>query len=118
MNKKDIMRICKELCYAADYKILDGTVERPKHIRLKGIGDIWPTTGTLKLNGKNGFYKKESGVYKLGEILKGGDKVLGVKKRMRQEIDDLKSYFEALNEQVKHLTECMEAIQHDIELLK
>lgn len=112
------MSICKELCYKADYEILDGTHEYPKHIRLNGIGDIWPTTGTLKLNGSKAWFKKAKGVYKLADILGSGDKILNVKKGMRTEINDLKNYFEALNEQVKHLTECMEAIQHDIELLK
>lgn len=117
MNKQEIMQVCKELCYKADYEILDGTHEYPKHIRLIGIGDIWPTTGTLKLNGNKSWFKKSKGVYKLAELLGCKDKILNVKKGMRQEINDLKAYFEALNEQVKHLTECMESIQYDIEMM-
>lgn len=118
MDKKERMKICKELCYEADYDILDGTHDYPKHIRLNGIGDIWPTTGTLKLNGNKNWFKGSKGVYKLAEVLGKKDNVLHVKKGMRQDINELKSYFEGINEQVKHLTECMESIQHDIELLK
>lgn len=118
MDKEERIRLCKELCYKADYEILNGTHEYPKHIRLNGVGDIWPTTGTLKLNGSKDFYKGSKGVYKLAEVLGNKDAVLNVKKGMRQEINDLKSYVKYLNEQVKHLTGCVESIQYDIEILK
>lgn len=118
MDKKERMKLCKELCYKADYEILNGTHEYPKHIRLIGIGDIWPTTGTLKVNGDKNFYKGTKGVFKLAELLGKKDTILHVKKGMRKEINDLKVYFEALNEQMKNLTDCMETMMHDIELLK
>jgi hypothetical protein len=118
MNKKEVMKVCKELCYKASYEILSGTHEYPTHIRLDGIGDIWPTTGTLKLNGQKNFFKSSKGVYKLAEILESKTEILHVKKGMRVEINDLKSYFEAMSEQIKHLTECLESVQYDLETLK
>lgn len=118
MDKKERMKIIKELCYKADYELLDGTHEYPKHIRLNGIGDIWPTTGTLKLNGKGGFFKGSKGAYKLAEVLGKQSTVLNVKKGMRQEINDIKKLFEAMNEQVIHLTECLEDIQFTLESKK
>ena len=118
MNKKEIMKICKELCYKSSYEILNGSHEHPTHIRLDGIGDIWPTTGTLKLNGQKSFFKGAKGVYKLAEILESKTEILHVKKGMRAEINDLKAYIEAMNEQIKHLTEFLESVQYDIETLK
>lgn len=117
MDKKERMKLCKELCYKVDYEILDGTHEYPKHIRLRGIGDIWATTGTLKLNGDKNFYKGSKGVCKLAEVLDKKHVTLHVKKGMRQDIDELKACFEALNNQVQHLTECLESMQYDIEMM-
>lgn len=117
MDKKERMKLCKELCYKADYEILDGTHEYPKHIRLNGIGDIWPTTGTLKLNGSKAWFKKDRGVYKLAEILEKSIPK-NVKPKLAVRMEHLESQLDAMFNQVKELTECMESVMHDIELLK
>ena len=115
MNKQERMKIVKDLAFTQDYTILDGTHEYPKHIRINGICDIWPTTGTLKINGNKGFFKGSKGVYKFAEILDKKLAVLDVKKGMREEINELKQIIKSMDIQLNHLTECMEDIQFTIE---
>ena len=115
MNKQERMKIVKDLAFTQDYTILDGTHEYPKHIRLDGICDIWPTTGTLKINGKSGFLKGDKGVNKFAEILNKKISPEAVKSSMRKEIDTLKQTVKSMDLQIKHLTECMEDMQFTIE---
>ena len=111
MDKKERMALCKELCYKVDYTILGGDHEYPKHIRLNGIGDIWPTTGTLKLNGNKNFYKGAKGVFKLAETLGEKDTILHVKKGMRKEIDHLKKVISDQNAAIENLFGRLEGVE-------
>ena len=118
MNKKEIMRLIKELCFTQDYEILNGTHEYPKHIRLNGIGDVWPTTGTLKLNGDKVFYKKMAGLNKLASVL---DKKINpdeVKKKMIDRISELENLLEAALNQITELTEYAESMDERLSLLE
>lgn len=54
MNKKqlaeNVMKAVKDSNLS--YKILDGDEEKPKHIRIDGWGDVWPSTATFRHAGK------------------------------------------------------------------
>lgn len=115
MNKQERMKLIRDLIKNEKYQILSGDEQFPTHIRIHDICDVWPTTGTIKLHGKNQFYKASKGVYKLAQLLNKTDKALNVKKGMRDEINHLKTLFESMNEQVKHLTECVEDMQFTLE---
>jgi len=106
---KEANKIIKELCYSTGYQILDGTHERPKHIRLLDLDlDVWPTTGTVS-NRKGKYYKGERGLNYLAELL--GRKVENKKASMTNRIDELER-------QVVDLIEVVEDLQFTIEILR
>lgn len=59
MNKKqlseNVIKAIKDS--GKTYEILDGSPELPKHIRIAGWGDIWPSTSTFRHGEK--WYRKD-----------------------------------------------------------
>ena len=98
--------LIKKLCYSIEHDIMQGTSERPVHVRLTGLNiDVWPTTGTVK-ESSNKYYMGQGGIKYLGELL--GRSVERVKLKMNDRI-------EALELQVRYLTKTIEDIIFTIE---
>lgn len=59
MNKKqlaeNVIKAVKES--GKLYQVLDGDLDKPKHIRIDGWGDIWPSTSTFRHGNK--WYRKD-----------------------------------------------------------
>ncbi len=114
MKKTERLRLIKEMCYRVDYQLLSGTHERPTHIRIDDIGDVWPTTGTLKLNNTKGYIKGDRGMYKLAEVLDVIMPEAVAKTKVSDRCMILENEVKSLKEEIKHLTQCMEDQQEQL----
>ena len=80
-----------------NYEILDGSDHAPKHIRVKGWGDIWPSTGTYKKGKK--FVRKN-----IPQLITSlGSDYIEPKKKVRIDIEAVLKRLAALEEYVSHL---------------
>lgn len=108
MEKTEIKVLCKRLLNGVNYEILDGAMPTPKHIRIAGMCDVWPQTGTIKVNGSKYFIKGELGLKKLAELL--GDPIKQIKDSQSERITTLERQVKKLLADNEYLSECVEEL--------
>lgn len=107
MTKKEralfILKTLNEKGFIYEIKSKSGNI--PNHIRVKGFGDIWPSTGTFYKNKR--WHKKKFNdlVKQLGSTIPEG------KKSNTDRIDELESVVEKLTERLEQMDEELDSVK-------
>jgi len=83
-----------------NWLVLSGIPSRPNHVRVKGFGDVWPSTGTYSI-GKKVYRKDVDGLLKR----LGSDKRLIPNKKPSEgkRIKDLEEYVAFLEQEIQEI---------------